>query len=274
MFGIYDRGKSYTSLIQNVNRYAAHEVTDCPELDNLQKYAVAIVHVDDDEWAAVIQDSCSSNVRVRVSTAGCSDPPPPTMNGNDVYVFYLVPSTDDLETEWKDILSGLSDPEVVRKLVKGEDPNGLRRFFVHEVQEQLSALVLLCEGYLAVHATDTDCHDDVDKALQHMEWSAFRNSERGKALIRENLGDKKDEVQHPMWWLQVFDLWDSEKETVIQDITKQKSFCEDVKKEWEAAGKEEVPKALKHLLEAILGNESVEPSKVADAYCVLRKKKL
>lgn len=258
MIGIYDKGLFDSTFIQDISECLEQQATACTELNELRKCEIAVVHVTSAHWNALINDySCLDSVRIRVSTDFFSDKQRPSLNQNGVYIFYLVMPTGDLTREdWENILDGLSDREVVKALVRGENPDGLRRFFVHEVIEHLSALTILCEGYLAVHAEDTD---NISSALDLMGWTEFRKSERGQNLIQQGLRDKKSVVQCPQWWLDVFE---------------QKSFDDAVKKEWEyKTGTEDIPTALNGLLEAIREGDTVVPPKiVADAYCVLVKK--
>ena len=196
MIGIYDKGLFDSTFMQDISECLEQQTTSCTELNELRNCEIAVVHVTSDYWNALINDySCPDSVRIRVSTVGFSDPPAPTINNSNVYEFYLLPPTGDLEAEWKEILTGLSDREIVRALVRGENPNGLRHFFVHEVMEYLSALTVLCEGYLAVHAEDTD----ISSVLDLMGWTEFRKSERGQNLIQQDLSDKKSVVQCPQW---------------------------------------------------------------------------
>ena len=256
--GIFDKGKSDSDFIQNFTKYAESNPEVCEQLSELHTHKIAIAHVPDTAWDSLLRKySSTDQVRVRVSTSDFLGLPKPVKNCNGVYIFYLMPPTSDLKAEWKEILTGLSDREIVRALVRGENPDELRRFFVHEVMEHLSALTILCKGYLAVHAEDTD----ISSALDLMGWTEFRKSERGQNLIQQDLSDKKSVVQCPQWWLDVFE---------------QKTFEDDVKKEWkDTTGTEEIPAALSDLLEAIHSGGPVVPSKiVADAYCVLRTKKI
>ena len=132
---------------------------------------------------------------------------------------------------------------------------GLRRFFVHKVQEHLSAFTILCEGYLAAHAEDKVHHTAISHALDLMKWTKFRESGRGRELIQGDLRDKQDDVRQPSWWL-----------TMIQDTTERESFRKEVQKEWKATDGGEVPDVLNRLLETILSGKMVEPPKiVADA---------
>ena len=260
MLGTYDRGRSSGGLIRKVQKYAGRESTVCAKLNELRECEIAVAHVSKKDWDSLIKRySRPNSVRVRVSTAGFVNPPKPAISENEVYIFHLVPSTRRLDAQWREILHGLSDEEIVKSLIRGENLGGLRSFFVHEVQTYLSALTILCGGYLAIHAEDKTNHTDISSALALMKWSEFRNSDRYTELIQRNLGEKRDDIRQPEWWLNVFE---------------QESFCDDVKKEWkDTTGTEEIPAALKDLLEAICSDESVvPPTIVADAYCVLQKK--
>ncbi|MCY3740527.1 MAG: hypothetical protein OXH00_05860 [Candidatus Poribacteria bacterium] len=260
MVGIYDKGLTDSTFIQDVSECLEQQTTVCTELNELRNCEIAIVHVTGEHWNTLINDySCPNSVRVRVSTAGFLDLSKPAKNDNGVYILYLRHPIGDLTVaEWKRKLSGLSNSYIVKALVRGENPNGLKRFFVHEVQGQLSALTILCEGYLAVHAETED--NDINSALELMKWTEFRESERGQKVIQSDLNKKMNAVQQPEWWLNVFE---------------QESFREDVKKEWkDTTSKEEIPPALNDLLKAICSGESVvPPTIVADAYCVLQNRK-
>lgn len=264
MIGIYDKGNKSIkrTFIGNIVDCPERDLEVCKELSELKKHNITIAHASDQDWQQLITD-CSSkgNVRVRVTVDGTPFNEPPT-DENGIYMFHLAMRARELsEEEWKAILSGLSDQKTVEDLVRGKDPDGLRRFFEHEVMEHLSALTILCEGYLAVHADSKNDHTDIKQALEEMKWPEFRKSDRDQILIQEDLGEKICEIQQPEWWSNVFG---------------QESFYKDVKKEWENTTRtEEIPKALDDLLEMIRASDTVIPPKiVADAYCVLVKKKL
>ena len=93
-----------------------------------------------------------------------------------------------------------------------------------------------------------------------MGWAEFQKSDRYSALIREDLSEQMSVVQGRQWWPDVFEP---------------ASFDNDVKKEWkDTTGEEEIPSALNGLLKAIHKRDTVVPPKiVADAYCILVKKK-
>ena len=248
------------TFIENVGTYKGLEPTVCANLCDLKTCDIVLAHAFETDWTELINKwSRPGSVRVRVSTAGFDDKPAPELIAG-VNTFYLVPRADRLSSkDWKAILDGLSDPQVVKDLVKGKKPNDLRPFFVREVQEHLSALTLFCEGYLAVHAESPDCQADIHAAVVLMEWDECRDSEIGERFICQNLDERKADLRKSEWWLQVFE---------------RESFEDDVKKEWKKTETGEMPPAISDLLEDILNCDTVEPKTVANAYCALSKKKL
>ena len=265
MIGIYNKGEITIedTFIEKVLQVVP-DIKVCENLCkrqpceiSLQECEIAVVHIYQKDWNLLIDKySPPNSVRVRVSTGGFPDAPPPSISANNVYTLHLVPPTDRLEkAEWKKILDGLSHEENVKALVDGGDPNGLRRFFVYEVRGHLAALSILCQGYLAVHADDITCHKNIGNDLDLMRWTDLQNS-----ASHTDLGDKKSEVQQPAWWLRAFE---------------RESFCDAMKKDWQATtGSEELTDELTVLLDAILNHESVDPKIVADAYCVLATQKI
>ena len=133
MISIYDRGYNDSTLIRNIAEYAgrAPDPQVCEERQHLRACEIAIVHDFREDWERLIEEySCPNSVRVRVSNHGFRRASHPEISKDGVYMFHLVPPMGQLQTEWRDILDGLSDKEIVKALVRGEDPNGLKRFFV------------------------------------------------------------------------------------------------------------------------------------------------
>jgi len=63
--------------------------------------------------------------------------------------------------------------------------------------EVLSALSILCQGYLAIHAKEHGEESEVKKALDQMGWSAD--------LMTNNSNGQVDTVSDVDWWAEVFD---------------------------------------------------------------------
>jgi hypothetical protein len=265
MIGIYDKGLKDSTFIRNVKTYSNQKVIPCFELEELKDHTVAIAHVydPDEDWNELVDSySPPNSVRVRVSTAGIPDPPPPKIRKN-VYVFNLMPRSESLESEWQEILSGLSDEATVKSLVRGGNPGRLRHFFEHEVQEILPALAILCEGYLAVHAeckSDKDwTDDDIAPALERMGWTDFMAREgENLSLIKPSLGSQADIelVRGLDWWKGIF-----------EDTASLKQRLE---VEWREVTNSPVPNAVSELLKIISQETEIAPPKaVAKAYCAI-----
>ena len=129
----------------------------------------------------------------------------------------------------------------------------------------LTALAILCQGYLAVHAEhkeqDKDWKDqDISIALEQMSWNTV-----DKSLIPSNLGEKEKikKVRDPSWWWTVFE----------RDFEDRKSLLAAVKKEWDESSDKEISKELEDLVKSIVAKREVKPPKmVAKAYLALVEK--
>ena len=129
----------------------------------------------------------------------------------------------------------------------------------------LTALPILCQGYLAVHAEykeqDKDWKDqDISIALEQMGWGSV-----DKSLIPSTLGEKEriENVCDSSWWWTVFD----------RDFEERKDLLATVKKEWDESGDKEISKDLEDLVKLIVAKKEVKPPKmVAKAYLALVEK--
>lgn len=129
----------------------------------------------------------------------------------------------------------------------------------------LTALAILCQGYLAVHAKykeqDKDWKDqDISIALEQMGWNSV-----DKSLIPRRLGKKEkiEKVRNPGWWWTVF-------ETDIEDRT---SLLAAIQKEWDTSSDKEISKELEDLIKLIVADNEVKPPEmVAKAYLALVEK--
>lgn len=129
----------------------------------------------------------------------------------------------------------------------------------------LTALAILCQGYLAVHAEykeqDNDWKDqDISIALEQMGWNSV-----DKSLIPRRLGKKEkiEKVRNPGWWWTLFD----------RDFEEKKGLLTTVKKEWDESSDKEISKELENLVKLIVATREVKPPKmVARAYLALVEK--
>lgn len=152
MIGIYNRKslRINRTFIQNIKDNAAPKTWEVyAELPKLQNCKIAIAHVSDDDWEELIKKySCPDDVRVRVTVDGNFSDKPTPKKENGVYIFHLARQAGDLKKEeWTEILSSLADSKTVEDLIRGENPNRLRRFFVPEMTTVLSEWELRCSKF-------------------------------------------------------------------------------------------------------------------------------
>ena len=151
MIGIYNRKRKRINhtFIQNIMPCAEPQPEVCDDISELGECNIAIAHASDENWQQLITKySSCGDVRVRVTVDGGSFNEPPTKE-NGVYKFHLETQAGILKTEdWQIILSGLSNPDNVKALVRGENPDGLRRFFVHQIIKHLPRLPSSVKGIL------------------------------------------------------------------------------------------------------------------------------
>lgn len=103
--------------------------------------------------------------------------------------------------------AGAAEAEAV---VKGDWKNVLadfRRLFYKGSNTYLSALAILFQGYLAVHAEyrgEKDWDDaHIQEALEQMGWRKFR-TQVGQPSVVEGLGSQKEAVRNKEWFLTPF----------------------------------------------------------------------
>lgn len=89
--------------------------------------------------------------------------------------------------DWKQIIDALGDVESARNVAHGFVPAGLEQYFATTAPEHLVALLILCQGYLAV-----------------LNPAALGMANRFK-VAPAILDEAKKAVQSPCWWLEVLD---------------------------------------------------------------------
>lgn len=114
--------------------------------------------------------------------------------------------------------------------------------------KQLSALALVCQGYLAIYQQCEDLPESIVSA------------------IIKNMNLKKEQVSEASWWLDGLALWDEENKKINRE--KWENFERDIAQEWQTKSTEQMPDALSQLLNAIKETPTKlkQPQLVAEAY--------
>lgn len=156
-------------------------------VDELKAIQVVIIHTgDEDFWRKLLNESVPESIRIRTSTAGryqC----PNRISNKGVIELNLKPNHTELNADdWKLIITEVKKPEVARAIAVGKIPANLNKYFWGSFPEILTALSILCQGYLAVMKP-------IELGLQ-----------QGVFIDDVALGKAKKEVSLPEWWLRVF----------------------------------------------------------------------
>ena len=236
--------------------------------DQLAQYKILILHLNrEDMWSEMQRKAARETVLLRVTNGHFSQPPVQLSNG--VFVLHLIRKVSKVTVEeWKEILTGLVNLDLVKALIDRKNPAGLRHFFIDE-EPKLPALAILCQGYLAIHAeeigTEQDGQDPIfEQALNKMGWINFREANESiSSSIRRDLESKRNKVRQPRWWLETFGLLNEKDQTVLQHEWTQ--FKEAIKQELE--GKEN--QTIARLLAAMFNQEEITSEIVAQAYCAM-----
>jgi hypothetical protein len=142
----------------------------------------------------------------------------------------------------------------------------------------LSALSILCQGYLAVHAEKQNGEwgpPEIKPALEQMGWIDLLDGEgeSGIAGQLKNMSGKRDEVNDPNWWGDTFDeddLTKKAKEEWGEASTDDWKSVRNLLRRVEPADGEESSSSRRPLTEEELA--TVNPATVKDAYCALAER--
>ena len=134
----------------------------------------------------------------------------------------------------------------LEKELTENSPNWHLKNWIATELNQLSALKIICQGYLAIYDR---CEEDLPESIV--------------SVIRNNLKAKKERVSEASWWVEGLGLWDQENQTINWE-----KFERDLAQEWESQSNEQMPAALIQLLNAIKETpiKLKQPQLVAEAY--------
>jgi hypothetical protein len=131
--------------------------------------------------------------------------------------------------------------------------------------ETLTALAILCQGYLATHAKrdQNGCWEptEIQGALMRMGWMQLvgPTGKLGDTLLAD-VSLKSSETESREWWVKV--LGEDRRKTERQ-----------IAREWGEGSMESCPAAVRTLMEAIYERQHpIVPLIVADAYCAIADK--
>ncbi len=168
---------------------------------DLQKAPIAIVHTQDEEaWESLLKNSPKGSIRLRSSGGGILQPRH-RVGENGVYEFYLQIQHDNPHFTCRDILlifTELKKRGMAKAVAEGNCPCPLSKYFVKQATHNLSVLLILCQGFIAVHANARGEPEDVPRAdwtdvkmaLTKMRWPELCSSGTGRELLVEELLDK------------------------------------------------------------------------------------
>jgi hypothetical protein len=220
---------------------------DCTAIVSLDKFDFVFQHSGNPETERAINcwENRDEKEKVVLFTGG--EELPPTFQGLGIPFLPNMNSADSLlDLRWSAVPSDFNG--TAEELVGLLKPKSV---------EVLSALSVLCQGYLAVHVEGYNEQEErwgpeeMSPALKQMGWS--------EDLMTIASDRKSDEVSDPGWW-QVFDGEDD--------------LIDQVEDEW--GDEEALPEVLKELLTRIMEGTQLGDNDahkiVADAYCKLAER--
>lgn len=213
---------------------------------------VALIHPKGDaDWDNIVNDLSAKNDRrilVRMSSAGRPNASKPRkLKGREIVLLELVPSFRKMGTDdWESILKGLSKDDTVKNLLKRDYSDGLLKYFYLMKNIYSSALIILCQGYLAVRAASGEAYDEASaEALNKMGWNSIEMGNHIKVLK-----EKVKEVSRAEWWGCLGE---------DADVA--------IKNEWIATkGSIDMPAEITELLQKLKRKDEISSEVVANAY--------
>jgi hypothetical protein len=144
------------SISSAVFSFIEKERAEAEVIDALSPLDVVVGHFKfQDSWNKLVKSSAKGKIRIRTSTAGRSGHK--HTNENGVFVLQLQLSHNSVSVqEWRIIIEHLLTSGAALKIVNGEIPSDMTKFFGSGTLEVLPALSILCQGYLIVCANQSN----------------------------------------------------------------------------------------------------------------------
>lgn len=177
---------------------------ECSKWEELLGYSIGIAHIHDDKWNSLCSRAVAKQILLRVSSVGFYSCPAPHCNSAGAYILHLRPPTSGISRDdWQRILEILHQPANVANLMSGCIDTPHWEYFTQCSTAALSALAILCQGYLAVQATPLPEENDDShkfwKALARMGWTEFMKRPESK-VVCQDLTEQKEKVRKQAWW--------------------------------------------------------------------------
>jgi hypothetical protein len=158
--------------------------------------------------------------------------------------------------QWRRLLGAVLDRDALEHWFNSQNSSA-RDSILNEMlleptaPESLIALLVLCQGYLAVHAFHHRGEHQSEKVEDALRDSGVENAISDTALVVP----QPSTVCNPVWWQEVFGLTEPDLRLLVA-------------REWGTNGIEQCPKAVKDLIDAIFGGP-VGPQVVAEGYLAI-----
>jgi hypothetical protein len=183
--------------------------------------------------------------------------PHPIIHDDDSIELHLVKPPSGIDN-WSDIASTLTDFDEVKRLAQDPESHELGDLFLTDsTPVSLSALSVLCQGFLVAHAassSDTSLEQNHGGVLSSIGWDEVDDE------TRQELDPAPEAAENAEWWMTPFQGSDD--------------FASQIKMEWEQnlSDREWADGKVFSLLECISTPDPEPPTveKVADAYMEIR----
>lgn len=105
---------------------------DIEASDILKSNNIIIVHLSQSGWDNLITNSTTGDIRVRFSSQGYYDRLKNIEydEKKELYILHIRQKISELEEDdWVNIINGINDDKILKKLIKGDNPNNLKKYF-------------------------------------------------------------------------------------------------------------------------------------------------
>jgi hypothetical protein len=223
MIGVFDHGT--TGILVSIRKYLAKELLDARKILKERAKAesrkleildensavmeicscdVVVCHVGGEAWQTLLSEK-HSGVLIRVGSKAFGRNEIGTDPLQDIkgrFIFHLCVDPQSVTSEdWKTILDTVKSGENCESLVNGGNPAGIGHFFFPARTERITALAILCQGYLSTAALTMT--EPLDGLMRSALNSIGYNSESAtRVVVGENadLRERMTTISRRGWW--------------------------------------------------------------------------